>query len=60
MSWARSFELQEKRAMARHGLQACHNLLSIFIANGDAEAVHYFQLRLRFYRREIARMEVVK
>jgi hypothetical protein len=47
-------------AACRYGLQACRNLEQVFIAAGDREAVHCFQLRQRFYARKISKLEVAQ
>ena len=51
------WEVQEALLMAQYGLQACDNLLPVFLAAADRESVAYFQGRRRHYLREIQKLE---
>ena len=53
-------DLKFELATARYGLQACRNLIQVFIASGDLEAQAYFIQRERHWRREISKLEASK
>ena len=54
------WELQGALEKARYGLQACRNLVQVFIASGDRESVAFFEARSRHWQREISKLEALK
>ena len=55
-----SFDQQDALAKARYGLQACRNLIQVFIASQDFESQAYFIQRQRHYQRVLAKLESPK